>query len=155
MKLLELVKKYTFKDIKKRLFELYPSQESSKKGYEKAWSEIQKKRPRKTQDHYVILIERIKQEEDSYWRVTGKREGDDQDYALEYSTFSEWLSWDVSDEVIKKLGEVECICHILYEMTWNGYTTKDIIRAKELLSKRLKEAKKMYYGKSKSSIRRK
>jgi len=150
MKLSELVKKYTFDEVKKDLFKLYPGQKKSERGYREALEELKKTKPKKNKDDFTITIMEVgplidadpEDTEDTYWDVSGKKKGSKQSWALEYSPWNEWLLWKVDDKAIKELGEITCLCHILFEMTFTGYTNKQVIEAKKKLYGTLKKVKK-------------
>jgi hypothetical protein len=65
-------------------------------------------------------------------------------WALEYSSFADWLSWSVRDYDIKRLGELTALAHILWEMTWMGFSSKHIAKEKKKMDETLKKAKKHY-----------
>ncbi len=156
MKLLELFSKFTADEVLEKLFELFPDQKRSAVGYKIAWEEIQKTKPSfRKKDKYLIVIEERKDSYDghTYQDVAGERIGANENFtwALELSPFADWLSWDVKDSSIERLGELNCLAHILWEMTWMGYSSKEVAEQKKKLDDSYKEAKKQYGKEKKKS----
>jgi len=75
---------------------------------------------------WCIVIELIEpemlSEGDEPWvKVTSKKVNDPQSWAMELSSNSEWLGF----EIVNKLGDVSneiLIAHIIWEMSWYGWT---------------------------------
>jgi hypothetical protein len=65
-------------------------------------------------------------ESEDYYNVCGTYLNDNETYGLEFENWDEWLGWDVLQESLDVFGELNCLCHILYEMTFNGYSQEDI-----------------------------
>lgn len=101
--------------------------------YRDALSEIRKLTPVQT-DLCCVLD----QDPDGGVGVFGKYLGDEQRWALTCTSWLEWLSMPVlmSPEV-GKLTDLETAAHILYEMTWSGWSEEDATAHREMISSRM------------------
>lgn len=63
-------------------------------------------------------------------------------WALDFSTWSDWLTWRIDSEVHKNFSEVDIICHCLWEMTFMGFDEKSIKNKCDSLFKRVNKVKK-------------
>ena len=67
--------------------------------------------------------------------VCGKRLGDDQRWALSHTSWEEWLSMPILVEPEAGiLSDLETAAHIIYEMTWGGWSEDDVTEKREYLS---------------------
>jgi hypothetical protein len=128
MILKDLIKEIPFEEVKKRLNVLYPNSKRNIKGYENVYKLLLKKRPRKSTT--IISLEWVEKEKDSddggYWDVHGREPNDDTRWALDLSTFSQWSGFTVGPELPLRKDKVTLLCHILWEMTFHGYSDKEI-----------------------------
>jgi len=127
MILKDLIKEIPFKEVKKRLGVLYPAQKKSMSGYEALYRSLLKKRPRKSST--TIDLEWVKDKDSDgggYWDVHGREPNDDTRWALDLSTFSQWLGFTIGQELPLRKDKVTLLCHILWEMTFHGYSDKEI-----------------------------
>ncbi len=133
MILKDLIKEIPFKKIKKRLNVLYPNPERNIKGYSSLYSLLLKKKSIKSS--MIINIKFIKDKEfGDYWHIDGSEDGIE--YGLDFSSFSQWLGFIVPDVLENK---VDFICHVLYEMTFWGFTDKEIKKGIHKLKMAIKE----------------
>ena len=141
MKLKELFERVTWNDLKIALAKEYPEQKKFLKGYERAFKEICKLKPKSKNptENWNIIIEECEDWFDKvkYIHVGGicpekKEDGvdADQSWSLMLTDWSEWLNMDI-DQNKFKMGRVltftEMVAHILYEMTWMGFTNKKVM----------------------------
>jgi hypothetical protein len=70
------------------------------------------------------------------------KEGDPQRWAIEWIPWKESLGFFVDEESLAKYSEVDHACHILWELTFMGFSEKDVAEEREELSKRIDEASK-------------
>jgi hypothetical protein len=68
----------------------------------------------------------MEEEDDQPWIVYGTEYGTRVSYSLEWTPWQEWMSMAVSPDTIDLLGEIDTICHCLYELTLMGYTEEEI-----------------------------
>ncbi|MBC8388433.1 MAG: hypothetical protein H8E13_10355, partial [Actinobacteria bacterium] len=77
------------------------------------------------------------------FEVFGIIKGDKNHYALEMTSWNEWLSFNVLDKSIKVYGAADVVAHALYEMTFFGYCSKVVSKRveeeKHILDERYKE----------------
>ncbi len=141
----DLVKKYSWSNIKFRLFELYPEEKKNLFGYKDVFNKLKYKadnfRNNKKAQLMNIYIERSynrnsKSHEFNVYGINGeKRNKRDIHWALELSTYLQWLNYSVPEKTLSKYSEVDIICYCLKEMTFCGFSEKDIQYQKILLKK--------------------
>ena len=145
MILKDLVKEISFKEVKKRFSELYPEHKRSLPGYEKVYNLLLKKRV--TKSTTIIDIDWVEDEDSDgggYWDIHGKEPNDDTRWALDFSTFSRWLGFTIGPELPTREDKVTLLCHILWEMTFHGFSDKEIqkiVRQMKRSMKQIKEGK--------------
>lgn len=141
----ELITNVEFKHVWKTLKYLYPDAIKSRKGYENTWNELQSiKRIPKTSDMTISISHIIESDGTSYYSVDGLKENDNQGYALDFSSFREWLSFEINEEVYKHFYTLDIIAHCLWEMTFHGYSNKTIIKESKKILTYCKNIKKTF-----------
>jgi hypothetical protein len=139
MKLKELVDQFNDKEILKRLFELYPDQKKSKGGYIKALIELRHKRVRPVKDNMQIVLTRRKENKEKWVSVDGDN-GTNQNWALDFTRWGDWLGMEFDKKTIqRKFPKLDMLVHCLWEMTWEGYSDKQVIYRWGVLAGRVKE----------------
>ena len=142
MKLKDLLDQFNDKEILKRLFELYPDQKKSKGGYIKALIELRHKRIRPIKDNMQIVLTRCKEKGEKWVSVDGNK-GTDENWALDFTRWGDWLGMEFSKKTIqRKFLKIDMIAHCLWEMTWEGYSDKQVIYRWGTLLGRVKDAQK-------------
>jgi hypothetical protein len=63
--------------------------------------------------------------------VFGLINGDENHYALEMNSWNEWLGYDILNKSIEVYGQAEVLAHILYEMTFFGFSSKTVHKRAE------------------------
>ena len=143
MILKDLVKEIPFEEMKERFTILYPGYMKSIKGYKSVYKLLLKKRP--TKSTTIIDIEWIDNKDadggGGYWDVHGKEPNDDTKWALDLSSFSKWLGFTIGPEVPLRKDKATLLCHILWEMTFHGFSDKEIQKLTRSLKKSMKEIK--------------
>lgn len=75
--------------------------------------------------------------------VFGIIKGDENHYALEMTSWNEWLNFDVLDKSVEVYGTADVVAHALYEMTFFGYCSKAVDKRveeeKHILDERYEE----------------
>jgi len=125
----DIVDLHQWKDIYRRMAKLYPKPHKNLEGYKRVFKVLRKLDATKKRSRLLIeLYACYDKYDDRYYTsvhgVTPKRRGDT--YALEFSSWQEWLGMRVSDASIYAYESVDIICHCLYEMTFFGFTPKDV-----------------------------
>ena len=134
-----LVDKYQWNDIYRRMTKLYPSPKKNLEGYKNVFKELQKmKMPfREKQKLLIELQPRYDQFDDRYFTnvhgVTPKKRGST--WALDFYTWKQWLSMEIYPATSAEYGEIDIICHCLNDMTFWGFTQDDVKRGFEDLIK--------------------
>ena len=108
------------------LYRLYEGQEKNDKGYKMAWETIVSLSP--IESGLSCSVTRGGD-------VSGIEPGKKIGYALEFTRWEEWLSMPV----ISELPDNETLAHILYEMTFCGYSQKPIQEKWEDIVERFEE----------------
>lgn len=63
-------------------------------------------------------------------------------FAIEFTPRSQWLAMDVDDESLAQCGEIDFICHCLWEMTFFGFSERSVTNQRSKLDKRVKDLDK-------------
>jgi hypothetical protein len=112
-------------------------EEGMQNDYRDALSAIRKLTPSQTDLCCVLADGR-----DEFFRVEvyGKYLGDDQRWSLTCTSWLEWLAMPVLIEPeVGSLSDLETAAHILYEMTWGGWSEDDVAANRETISDRMDE----------------
>ena len=153
MKLKELLK--TNLKLKKEtlnfLFEHYyndkPQSEKSKyvRKYSKVWTELLTLRAKKADFDILIHYVEADGNEEGYYTVHGlphdgslKSDGSPETWALEMTDWREWLGAEVNVSSLC-LPLYENIAHILWEMTWHGFSNDCLTLVRLELKKLIKD----------------
>ena len=142
MILKDLVKEIPFEEVKERLYVLYPGYMNSIKGYEKVYKLLLKKRP--TKSTTIIGIDWVKDEDadgGGYWDVHGEEPNDDTKWALDLNSFSKWLGFTIGPEVPLRKNKATLLAHILWEMTFHGFSDKEVQKLTRYLKRTMKSIK--------------
>jgi hypothetical protein len=142
MKLKKLISKYNWIDIESFFIKNYTDCYDSLIGYKKAFEEIKQLTPSSKKQKMIILIDYITEEleeEDYYWYVYGKGKNSIETYAIEFEDWTDWLNMKIDESVFSKLTDEDILCHILWEMTFNGFSYEDNKQTSETLLKSFEE----------------
>lgn len=138
MTLHELIRTYDKETVLAALYEYYPDQIKSDLGYRSMWDELLTYEPVISESGMKVHIDHapIDEPDDEPWiHVHGKSDripaGEefnhvtlDTYYALEYRPWPEWLGYEIVNNT--EHSEVEVVAHILWEMSWAGYTNVQV-----------------------------
>ena len=64
--------------------------------------------------------------EEGYYRVHGYQPGESMFWGIEYSSWGKWLGWKADERFIMMNGVDKYVALCLWEMTWGGFTEKDV-----------------------------
>ena len=147
MKFKDLIKKYSWQDIKGTLFNIYKESDiGNPEGYFCVYNRLQKIECQETDIILYIEQEIDNESNKTYYDIFGKRPNDEDSFALEFTPWSKWLNFEISEEALNQFSELAIISHCLYEMTFCGFDEKIIQnKVKEIRNnakKSLKEFKK-------------
>ena len=111
-------------------------------GYKKVYEELLNLKPKKSD--CILKIKHVKNDEEEYEDVFGTSKNDDQDYALEFTYWQEWLDMEIDSKTLKKYSKPSIIANCIYEMTFFGFDQKKIKKKMdELLEMRTNESKRI------------
>jgi len=126
MKFVELLAEHTDEEIVDMLVAECPEEESSVQGYFDALAEI-RTLDAKESDLTIIAYWTVADFDDTfeYVHVAGKKEDEDIGYAIEFTDWREWLGMEVGAH--DKIEDISFLAHCLWEMTFTGYTNKEVL----------------------------
>lgn len=131
MKLHEMFYSYSFDAVWTRLIKHYPDMGDSKQGFINAWVEIQALKPIKNpkSDIKEIRARRALSDGDKkpYVDVCGEGKTESR-WSFMTTDWEEMLSYEVNDGDINKLGAINTLAHILWDITWSGFSRKQIAK---------------------------
>ena len=130
----ELATRHTWEEVGPVLVSLYPGQKSSLVGYEKVLAQLRTIEPISSDWH--IVVEWVEDWFDGkpYVHVCGRKRGDDQNWALDFTDWAEWLGMEIAPPSFETFTGIEVLAHCLYEMTWFGFTLEDVAEADRALA---------------------
>jgi len=145
MKLGDMFHSYSFDAVWARLVKHYPDMEYSKQGFVDAWDEIQTLKPKADpkSDIQEIRARRFIDEWDKnpYVDVCGVGKTEPR-WGLSITDWAELLSYEVNDGDINRLGAINTLSHILWEITWSGFSRKQIKKFADGLNKQVEKVRK-------------
>lgn len=121
-----------WQDVKEQITELYPEQEQSIKGYELAYQELQGLESIPN-DMTICVCEEKDIDGTVYAHVFGKTKDDPDNWCLMITDWREWLGMNIDKESLVNYSSTELLVHILFEMTWRGYSNEEIGKARKKL----------------------
>lgn len=138
-----LIDCYSDKEIVSRLLELYPKEKKNIKGYKEALKELREKRPRKKDMNLVLT--KYKEDGEKWTSVDGV-DDKGQMWGLDMTRWSGWLAMGIGLKTLKNFPEIDIIAHALWEMTFHGYTDREIKNFGKMLTGRIKSVNKDQKG---------
>jgi len=158
----KVYKEYGWFEISDAMLEIYPDQEGNIDGYAEALTELLNTDPLEKEPHMTIYVEMVTEpyqqedgtiEEETYGHVFGRNGNTRRDvysedgipidnfndefldqeesYAIELTPWDECLGMSVESS----LGPLETVAHILWELTFFGYSNESVQKkANDLLS---------------------
>jgi hypothetical protein len=74
----------------------------------------------------IELLPPIDPNDEPYWDVCCRKEGDPERYGLDLSRWEEWLAVRVPRSLLAKMTATEIVAHCLWEMTFYGFSQEKI-----------------------------
>ena len=139
VKFKDLLKKYDWKDIRTVILALYPDQEKSIDGYELVLKELLILKPTKTKMCIVIEDEFDEDEQKRYHDVSAKDETKNK-WAFDFIDWAECLNMEIDSKTFSKYSPIDIVVHCLWEMTWYGFTRKEVNKKADKLAKAVRIA---------------
>ena len=127
MTLKQILKNYTWLNIKSKLIELYPDEEENGNLtlYEEVLEKLRFMAPFSSDIMLNITYEQDVFENETYVNVSGKDLNPDtilpivtDACAIEFTPWNKWLGMEITENTLKDFSEMEILCHSLYEMTF-------------------------------------
>lgn len=125
MKLIDLLKRNDPEAVVARLDAIYPDYASSHEGHLNAYRELLTLTP-EADDGLIVTVSKVDPDpplDDAWWDVSGTKPDDPIGYAIEFDPWPKWLGREVAPF---DGPEVDLLSHILFEMTFLGYSSKDV-----------------------------
>jgi len=148
MKLIELIKKTDFDEMWVELKKAYDIPDKVKLVYRGVVDELEEisiENPTNLDEVFTIGVcelEDVLEPGTLVFDVFGISHDNTGRYSLMFAPWSNWLSYDILDKSIDIYGETVVLAHILYEMTFNGYSSNDTEQKQQKIIEKLYEAKK-------------
>jgi len=159
MTLKQIIKNYTWLNIKPKLLELYPEEEENGNLalYEEVLEKLRFLPPVSSNIMLNITYQQDDFDNETYVDVSGKDLNPDPNLpiftdacAIEFTQWNKWLGMDITENTIRDFSELEILCHSLYEMTYIDFDEKSIQNEIE----RIKDIKDEYDNMSEDEKRK-
>jgi len=134
MKLGDLIKNNSWLSVEIVFSKIYPDQISYLENYETVFNQLKILKPKSSSIYIIIdnVIDEFDNEE--YVNVSGydslkvstSKNLITESLALEFTPWAEWLGMSIDQEYINSFSSLEIICHCLHEMTFMGFSQKEI-----------------------------
>ena len=135
MTLKQIIKNYTWLNIKQKLLELYPDEEENGNlpFYEEVLEKLRFMSPISSDIMLNITWQQDDFDDEKYVDVSGKDLNPDTTLpvvtdacAIEFTPWNKWLGMEVTENTLKDFTELEILCHSLYEMTFVYFEEESI-----------------------------
>ena len=134
MKFKDLLKNNTWPCVEIALLAHYPDEKKNSEAYMEVLNGLKLLTPKETAISICVSWEKDDFDQSDYVHVAGyynnpaKHPGEyNGSLAIEFTPWSEWLGMDIDINTLETFNECEIIAHCLYEMTFCGFTEKDIL----------------------------
>jgi hypothetical protein len=138
MILKELIEKYEWNCLEKRMEELYPRMKEDLSKFENVIKTLRKIEEQKPEENITIIVEDFSKEVEgevrTWFEVTGFDPENEYYYGISMMPWEKWLGMEINPDSIKKYSLEDLLVHILWEMTYYGFTQEEIEKMKEQLS---------------------
>lgn len=133
----EIINKTNWQDVRASIEKLYPDDVDDMNRFEDVYNILKTLQPSVNKDKVYIIIEFIDEkliDTDNKteanivknWNVSGKIMDDETHYAIEFCRWENWLGYYISKELLLSMDSVDIVAHCLWEMTWCGFTQREI-----------------------------
>ena len=143
MKFIELLRKYTDEEIIDELKKNY--NDIHDESYKSALTELRELTPSTEAQDLKINVEIIKEQFgepiEPFLSCDGigpDENGEIVRWGIEFDKWEEWLAKDICEDNFKELSEITILAGIIWEMTFIGYTQKDVQDKADELNERFK-----------------
>lgn len=142
MKLIELLKSYSWEEIKPKIIELYPDEEANIEKFKKVYNELQfRDIIDSDQSIYIRILDDDDDDEDEgeYVDVSCVLPNEETIYSLSFIPWNKCIGMDIILEEDLNLSDVEVLVHCLWEITWHGFSEESVQRIFNDLNCRIQE----------------
>ena len=147
VQLADLLKQVNFETVFATLVSYFPSQEPSKEGYKEVFETLLSLNPKPLTNlndlfiHVTLTSDQYSAGE--YFDVSGiQLNKKDKFYGIEFCPWKDWVSMHISQESLDTLTKEDIVAGCLYEMTFFGFSDKDVQNEAERLRKSFEECRK-------------
>lgn len=152
MLLKDLINKYKWKHIYRRMKKLYPKKYSSE-GYRNVLKELKTIIPVKNKKILINCSAHYDRFSDKYYTaVYGVSPKKQNRWALDFLPWKNCLGMDIHKSTVFNYSEVDIICHCLWEMTFFGFNNKDVQESIKNVLKEIKKNNNMEWNKIKNEF---
>jgi len=145
----ELINTVNYNHVWAVLGKEYNHEDGAYEAYKKVIEELKTLKPRPCEPLITLIVAKIEdyiEPGTSIFDVFGIIKGDKNHYALEMTSWDEWLNFNVLDKCIEVYGNADVTAHSLHEMTFFGYSSKTmderVKQEKRILDKGVREIEK-------------
>ena len=136
----ELLCSIAWEDVEAALARLYPDEVEALPAFRKAFEFVRGCEPKPNPEGWSIEIDLWRDDEGrDIWDVRARRPGDDGVYGMDYTLLDEWAGHFIAESVLAAFPPAEAAAHILWEMTWYGYSNEEILARRRELEERIAE----------------
>jgi len=135
----ELINTVNYNHVWAALDKEYNHEDGAYEAYKNVLEELKTLKPAPCEPQITLVVVKIEdciEPGTSISDVFGIIKGDKNHYALEMTSWDEWLNFNVLDKCIEVYGNADVAAHSLYEMTFFGYSSKTV-------DERVKEEKRI------------
>lgn len=151
MLLIELIKKVSFDEVWGILKGEYDVPEKGKSAYIQVFDELRDMdlqvdsgaEKEEVTTIGVCEFEDLLEPGNFVYDVFGISQGDANRYSLSLEPWSNWINYNILDKSIQIYGEATVLAHILYEMTFYGYSSEDVEERHQEVINALNDSYKM------------
>lgn len=146
VRLYDLLKDSDFEKVFDRLCHWFEDQEQSKDGYKAVYYKLLTMIPHKHNlSDLFINITLVEEDKGNWMNVEGKDmlKPNSIKYGIEFEPWNNWISMFITQETLDTFTKDEIIAGCLYEMTFFGFTEKDVSEHHNELIKSAEEVKKL------------
>jgi len=150
----QLLKEVSWEGVKEALLKYYPEFERSIEGFKQAFYELRRIEPEENKEGWTLVVNHCKDyftNEDvlDVYKINEKGE----DFAISFIPWRKCVGYFVDETSLGLMTKEEYVCHILFELTYDGFDSKSVEeRAKEFF-KTLANALNEHYSENGGIVR--
>jgi len=145
MLLKNLINNANYNDLWVVIEKEYKLKKGACQAYEAVFEELKILKPKQCEPPITCVVAKLEDwlnPGEFIFDVFGIINGDKNHYALEMNSWNEWLNYDILNKSIEVYGQAAVLAHILYEMTFFGFSSKTVNKRVEKEKKILEQSYK-------------